>query len=184
MRCRERGMALVTVLLLLALLLVLALLLGDKVTRALRSTALTGLRDEALHAAGGGIEWARHQLAATYPASSGWATYLAGASAGERYPEAPVFSTMVGRVPVDIYVRDNPDGDDDPQHDNDLKLLVLARARPPGGAEVLVESLCGFAAADATAYRQAGGNGQRSGRVATGPDRLPTNPRNTFDLQD
>jgi type II secretory pathway pseudopilin PulG len=184
MRCRERGMALVTVLLLLALLLVLALVLGDKVTRAMRSTAATGIRDEALHAAGGGIEWARLQLAITYPTSSGWSTYLAGAPGGERYPERPVFSTVVGRIPVDIYLRDNPDDDGDPQRDNDLKLLVLARARPPGGPDVLVESLCGFTAAAATDYHQAGENGQRNGQTAVGPDQLQTAPRVTFDLQD
>lgn len=183
MRCHERGMALISVLLLLALLLVLALMLGDKVARAIRGTALTGIRDQALQAAGGGIEWARHQLAVTYPSSSGWATYLAGAPDGERYPETPALGTMVGGVPVDIYVRDNPDDDENPQHDNDLRLMVLARARPPGGPEVLVESLCGFEAGFA-GYRQVGGNGQRNGQAATGPDELQTDSGVTFHLQD
>jgi len=164
MRCRERGMALVTVLFLLALLLVLALMLSDKVFRATRSVTLAGARDQALQAAGAGIEWARHRLATTYPASSGWASYLAGAPDGERYPDTPVFSTVVGRVPVDIFLRDNPDGDADPRHDNDLKLLVLARARPINGADVLVESLCGFDADAAAGYRQGGGDARRSGQ--------------------
>jgi type II secretory pathway pseudopilin PulG len=184
MRCHERGMALITVLLLLALLLVLALMLGDKVSRAIRGTALTGLRDQALQAAGGGIEWARHRLATTYVTSSGWASYLAGAPDGENYPATPAFGTVIGSVPVDIYLRDNPDDDGDPQHDNDLKLLVLARARPPGGPEVLVESLCEFDAEFAAGYHQAGGNGQRSGQTAAGPAELRPTPGVTFHLQD
>ncbi|NJC87001.1 MAG: hypothetical protein FIB02_00470 [Desulfuromonas sp.] len=165
MRCRERGMALVTVLFLLALLLVLALMLSEKVIRATRGVALAGARDQALQAAGAGIEWARHRLAATYPASSGWANYLAGAPVGERYPDTPAFSTVVGGVAVDIYLRDNPDGDADPRRDNDLKLLVLARARPANGPDVLVESLCGFDAGTPTGYRQGGSDAWRSGQA-------------------
>lgn len=184
MRCRERGMALATVLLMLALLSVLALTLGEKVTRAIRSTALTGSRDQALHAAGGGIEWARQRLAVTYPTSSGWAVYLAGAPGGERYPETPAFSTEIGQVPVDIFLRDNPEDDGNPQRDNDLKLMVLARARPPGGPEVLIESLCGFDAGFAAGYRQAGGNSQRNGQTTAGPDDPQASPGVTFPLQD
>lgn len=184
MRCREQGMALVTVLLLVALLLVLALTFGDKVARATRSSTLTTMRDEALYAAGGGIEWARQRLAATYSSSSGWADYLAAAPEGELYAETPAFSTVIGRVPVDIYVRDNPDGDGDPRHDNDLKLLILARGRPPGGPDVLVESLCGFTAEGSADYRQVGGNGQRTGQAAPGPDDLRSVPDVTFDLQE
>lgn len=167
MRCHERGLALVTVLFLLALLLVLALMFSEKVLRATRSTSLAGARDQALQAAGAGIEWARHRLAATYATSSGWANYLVGAPAGERYPDNPAFSTVVGGVAVDIYLRDNPDGDADPRRDNDLKLLVLARARPAHGSAVLVESLCGFAAdTGAGDYRQCGGDARRSGQSA------------------
>jgi hypothetical protein len=177
-------MALITVLLMLALLLMLAMMLGDKVTRAIRSAALTGTRDQALQAAGGGIEWARHQLAVTYPTSSGWATYLAAAPGGELYPETPAFTAEIGRVPVDIFLRDNPDDGGDPQHDNDLKLMVLARARPPGGPEVLIESLCGFDAASVAGYRQAGGNGQRDGQAEADPDEPPADPTVTFPLQD
>lgn len=170
MRCRERGMALVTVIFLVAVLLVLALMLSEKVIRATRGTALAGARDQALQAAGAGIEWARHRLATTYSTSSGWATYLAGSPGGDRYPEPPAFTTMVGPVAVDIFLRDNPDGDADPRRDNDLKLLVLARARPVNGPEVLVESLCGFDADTAAGYHQGGSDARRSGQ--TGADGL------------
>ena len=164
MRCPDRGIALITVLLLLAMLLVMALMLGEKVLRATRGETLSGARDQGVQAAGAGIEWARHRLAATYPASSGWATYLAAAPGGERYPAMPAMSTSVGGVPVDIFLRDNPESDADPRHDNDLKVMVLALARPAGGAEVLVESLCGFTVEPAAGYRQAGGDAQRSGQ--------------------
>lgn len=185
MRCREAGMALVTVLLLLALLLVMALMVGDKTLRAIRGETLAGNRDQALQAAGAGIEWSRHRLATTYATSAGWSTYLAGAPDGGRYPDTPAFSTMVGSLPVDIFLRDNPDGDADPRHDNDLKLLVLARARPAGGAETLVESLCGFAAEGGSAYRQGGGDAHRSGQTdAAGTAEPWSAPVDIFHLHD
>lgn len=185
MHCRERGMALVTVLFLLALLLVLALMLSDKVIRSTRSTARAGARDQALQAAGAGIEWARHRLATTYLTSSGWAAYLAGAPAGERYPEAPAFTTVIGPVTVDIFLRDNPDGDSDPRRDNDLKLLILARARPATGPDVLVEGLCGFDVHTAADYRQGGGDARRSGQATTdGPAEPWSAPVATFHLRD
>jgi hypothetical protein len=164
MHCRERGLALVTVLFLLALLMVLALILSDKVLRGSRDAVLSAARDQALQAAGAGIEWARHRLAVSYRSSSGWATYLAAAPTGEGYPAEAAFRFDVGRVAVDIYLRDNPDGDGDPRRDNDLKIFVLARARPANGPEILVESLCGFEA-EAAAYRQEGANSRRSGET-------------------
>jgi hypothetical protein len=184
MPCRERGLALITVLFLLALLMVLALMFGEKVIRATRGEALAGARDQALQAAGAGIEWARHLLAANYRSSSGWTTYLAGAPDGERYPATPVMSTAIGPVAVDIFLRDNPDGDADPRHDNDLKLFVLARARAGDGPEVLVESLCALDPA-ATGYRQGGEDVRRSGLAPVdGPAEPWAAPMTTFQLRD
>ena len=183
MRCREHGLALVTVLFFLAILLVLALMLSDKVLRATRSTARAATRDQALQAAAAGIEWARHQLAASYRASSGWATMLAGAADGTRYPERPVFTTSVGQVTVDIFLRDNPDDDADPHRDNDLKIFVLARARIADGSDVLVESLCGFT--PEAAYRQAGEDPRHSGQAPfDGPAEPWAAPLATFQLRD
>jgi hypothetical protein len=164
MHCRECGLALVTVLYLLALLMVMALILSDKVLRATRDAALHAARDQGLQAAGAGIEWTRHQLAMTYRSSSGWSAYLAAAPAGDAYPGEPVFSVDVGRATVDIYLRDNPDGDGDQRRDNDLRLFVLARAIPAIGPEILVESLCGFDVGS-TAYRQEGADSRRSGQT-------------------
>jgi hypothetical protein len=175
-------MALVTVLFLLALLMVQALVLSDKVIRVSRGTGLAGARDQALQAAGAGIEWSRHQLAASYRATSGWAAYLAAAPDGERYPDTPALSTVVGDVPVDIFLRDNPDGDGDRRHDNDLQLYVLACARAKLGPDVRVEALCRLAA-DGGGYRQAGSDARHSGAAAAAaPDEPWLAPVSSFHL--
>lgn len=140
----ERGMALVTTLFLLALLMILALVLGDRVIRITREGAWSGAREQALYAADAGIEWARMQLAGNYATSAGWATYLASSPGDDRYPDRPAFTIMVGAITVDIFLRDNPDGDGDSRHDNDLKLFVLSRARAAVGAEAMVEALCSY----------------------------------------
>ena len=184
MLCRERGLALVTVVVLLALLMVLALTLSDKLLRATRDAALSAAREQGLQAAGAGIEWARQRLAMTYRSSAGWATYLAAATAGESYPGEAAFSIGVGRVMVDIYLRDNPDGDGDPRQDNDLMLFVLARARQANSPDVLVEGLCGLDP-DGAAHWQAGGDARRSGAVtAAGPADILSAPVQAFDLHD
>jgi hypothetical protein len=93
-------------------------------------------------------------------------------------------STAIGRVPVEIFLRDNPDGDADPRHDNDLKLFVLARARLGDGPEVLVESLCALDPASA-GYRQSGEDSRRSGQSpAEGPAEPWAAPVTSFHLRD
>jgi len=165
MRCHERGMALVTVLLLLALLLVLALVLGERVVRTTRDSACNGAREQALQAATAAVEWVRQPLVGNYLSSHGWNDYLAASGGGERYQAAPVFTLPVGGLSVELYLRDNPDGDDNPHRDNDLKLYVLARARTRLGPEAVVESLCELAGNEG-AYAQAGGSAGRTGLVA------------------
>jgi type II secretory pathway pseudopilin PulG len=184
MRCRERGLALVTVLVLLAVLLAVALIFSDKVSRATQEERQADARDQALHAATAGIELARQRLAATYRTSSGWAAYLATVPGGTRYPETPAFTVAVERLAVDIFLRDNPDGDGDPRRDNDLQLFVLARSRPAKGAEVLIECLCGFDAGPGH-YRQAGQDSRRSGQaVVDGPAEPWSAPVASFALMD
>jgi hypothetical protein len=163
---RERGIALVTVLLLLALLLVLGLVLGERVIRTNRDSACNGAREQALQAAMAAIEWVRPVLANSYPHTNHWRDYLATAGAGDRYPLEPAFRLPVGGLSVEVFLRDNPDGDDDPQRDNDLKLYVLARARTRLGPEAVVESLCGLDLADERGYAQARGAAGRAGVAA------------------
>lgn len=143
MACRERGMALVSVLVLLAVLLVMAHVLAEKSWQSLRLAAAAGERAQLFWAAQAGIEVARLRLAQDYRSSDGWQAYLA-AGTPRGYPQAPAWTCAVNGLTVEIFLRDNADGDDDLQRDNDLKLFVLARALGSQGGEALVESLCGF----------------------------------------
>jgi hypothetical protein len=156
MACNERGMALVSVILMLALLLVLAQTLCGKLWQSSRQAAAGARRDRLAWAAAAGIELARSRLANEYAASDGWRTLLAGAAAND-YPAAPCWSLTLGGATVEIFVRDNRDGDGDPQRDNDTRIFVLARARTAGGAARFIESLCGYRPAPT------GVGGRRSG---------------------
>lgn len=143
MSCNERGMALVSVVLMLAVLLVLSQVLVEKIWQSTRQTADADLREQLFWAAQSGVESARHQLAENYVGSGGWQSFLTTDNAGV-YPADPVWTTMINGQRVELYTRDNADGDSDFGRDNDLKLYVLARARGRRGGEALVESLCGF----------------------------------------
>jgi len=143
MACNERGMALISVVLLLAVLLTLSHILVEKVWQSTHRTADAVSRDQLFWAAHTGIEEARKQLAVNYASSGGWQTFLT-ADVPCVYPDSPTWTTGDNGQSVEIYLRDNPDGDGDVQKDNDLKIYVLARARGKQGAEVIIESLCGF----------------------------------------
>lgn len=143
MDCNERGVALVSVVVLLSLLLLLAHILAEKVWQSTRQGGAAASREQLRWAAQAGIEGARSQLAAGYAGSGGWQSWLAdGSPLG--YPAAPAWVSEVNGLAVEIFLRDNPDGDGDAHSDNDLKLFVLARARSSAGAEAMIESLCGF----------------------------------------
>ena len=108
MRCHERGLALVTVLLLLSMLLIIVLVLSDKVINATRGRLRAAARDQALQAAASGIEWGRHQVATSYRDSNGWANFLASAASTGRYPPAPAFQTEFGGTEqsgIDVFWR-------------------------------------------------------------------------------
>ena len=180
----EGGLALVTVLLLLALLLALALVLGERTLRTSRDAACNGAREQALQAATAAIEWARPPLAESYALNAGWSAYLTDAGAGEGYPPAPAFRVPIGGLEVELFLRDNPDGDAEPRRDNDLKLYLLARARTPLGPEVVVESLCGLTDGGAAGYAQAGGSAGRGGEAAAaGPEDLASVPATRYGVK-
>ena len=172
----ERGMALVSVVLMLSVLLTLAHILTEKVWQSTRQVADAANREQIFWAAQAGIEAARQRLTADYASSGGWQNFLT-ATTLQRYPAAPAWTTEINGVPVEIYLRDNPDGDDDVRNDNDLKVFVLARARGRRGAEAMIESLCGF---DLSA---ADGNGQQAGQSVAGTD-LSSQPVNAYGITD
>lgn len=172
MGCRERGVALVNVVVILTLLLILAHILAEKVWQSSRQAAGAVGRERAFWAAQAGIEAARHRLTSEYRSSANWQGLLANGLAG-CYAATPAWTIMSNGLPVEIFLRDNPDGDNDPRADNDLKLFVLARARGPQGEEALIESLCGLdPGAAAGGYPQSGSAGSLSGE-ASDPALLP-----------
>lgn len=159
MRCDERGMALVSVVLMLAVLLAMAQVLVEKVWQSTRQGVAADRRERLFWAAQSGLETARKSLAEGYLGTSGWQSLLTAGAARE-YPTTPAWTDVCNGHRVEVYLRDNEDGDDDLQHDNDLKIYVLVRAYAEAGGEVLLESLCGFDAAAGA------GGGSRSGDTA------------------
>jgi type II secretory pathway pseudopilin PulG len=143
MACSKRGMALVSVLLLLTVLLALAHILAEKVWQSTRQVAEAASRAQLFWAAQAGIEAARRQLAVGYASSGGWRDFLARGD-GRNYPLEPAWVSVIDGLQVEIYLRDNPDGDGDVRSDNDLKIYVLARAQSAQEGEALIECLCGF----------------------------------------
>ncbi len=138
-----RGMALVSVLLILTVLLTLAQILAEKVWQSSRQVADAASRAQLFWAAQAGVEAARRQLAAGYAGSAGWRNFLASGISGS-YPPTPAWVNDIHGLSVEIFLRDNPDGDDDVRSDNDLKIFVLARTRGAREGEVMIECLCGF----------------------------------------
>lgn len=143
MFCNDRGMALVSVVLLLAVLLTLAHILAEKIWQSTHQDNAAARREQLFWATQAGIETARRQLAASYAGSSGWQSFLT-ADTPRSYPASPAWVTEIDGQPVEIYLRDNQDGDGNVQRDNDLKVFVLARAQGSRGAANMIECLCGF----------------------------------------
>jgi hypothetical protein len=173
MACNERGMALVNVVLMLSVLLAMASVLAEKVWQSTRQTADANHREQVFWAAQSGIEAARQKLSADYAGSGGWQTFLAVGTA-RSYPTISAWVTEINGIEVEIYLRDNPDGDGDVRRDNDLKLFVLARAKGRAGVEAMVESLCGFVA-------PVNGENERSGLSA---NELADQPVATYGIAD
>lgn len=143
MACNQRGMTLVSVILILAVLLTLAHTLAQKIWQSTRQAGAADRRAQLYWAAQAGIEIARQRLADSYTDSRGWQSHLQLGTA-RAYPETPTWTARVNDISVAIFLRDNSDGDGDPRSDNDLKIFVLARAGGAEGGEAMVESLCRF----------------------------------------
>jgi len=145
MRCDDKGMALVSVVLMLAALLAMAQVLVEKIWQSTQQGVAADRREFLFWAAQSGLESARKRLAEGYLDSSGWQTLLTAAHARD-YPESPAWVDHLNGQRVEVFLRDNEDGDDDFRHDNDLKIYVLLHAVGDVGGEALIESLCGFEA--------------------------------------
>jgi hypothetical protein len=177
MAFNHRGMALVSVVLALAVLLTLAHILAEKIWHSTRLAGAADRREQLFWATQAGIETARQKLASSYTESQGWRNYLTPGTA-PAYPETPAWTSLVNGITVEIFLRDNPDGDDDPRIDNDLKVFVLARAKNPQGIEAMVESLCGF---DQSIAAGTTGTGPAARNILAD---LSTQPVSNYDIAD
>ena len=177
MVCNQRGMALVSVLLVLAVLLTLGHILAEKIWHSTRQASAADRQAQLFWATQAGVETARQRLASSYAESRGWRTYLNPGTA-PAYPETPTWICTVNGISVEIFLRDNHDGDDDSRIDNDLKIYVLSRATGPNGTAVMLESLCGF-------DRPIAAGTSASGQVVEIiPVDLSAQPFNSYDIAD
>jgi hypothetical protein len=159
-------MALVTIIVVLALLMVLAMILTEKVWQSTRNTALSAKQERAFWAAQAGLEWSRLKLANDYSHSNQWQTYLGTPAAIGSYPSQPALQTTIDGLVVDLFVRDNPEADNNANLDSDLQLFVLARARFDNGPETLIEGRCGFDSNRmASSYKQLGQNARKNSQA-------------------
>jgi hypothetical protein len=177
MAFNQRGIALVSVILVLAVLLTLAHILAEKIWHSTRQAGAAVSQAQLFWATQSGIETARQKLASSYADSQGWRNYLTPGTA-PAYPETPAWTSMVNGITVEIFLRDNPDGDDDPRIDNDLKVFVLARGTNPQGIEAMVESLCGF---DQSIAAGTTGTGPATGNILGD---LSAQPVSNYDIAD
>jgi Tfp pilus assembly protein PilX len=177
MACNQRGMVLVSVLLILAVLLTLAHILAEKIWHSTRQAGAADGRAQLFWATQSGIETARQSLASSYAESRGWRTYLNPGTA-PAYPDTPTWICTVNGISVEIFLRDNHDGDDDSRIDNDLKIFVLSRATGPDGTAAMLESLCGFDPPIA------GGTSASGQAAAIVPVDLSAQPVNSYDIAD
>ncbi|MDT8441676.1 MAG: hypothetical protein RQ723_08440 [Desulfuromonadales bacterium] len=141
MAVRQGGMALVSVVLLLATLMLLALTLTEKVATSSRILAREQLRQRSYWAASAAVEWARPQLASAFRDHGDWRQLLPPDEDG--YAAEPVWTIAIDDLPVDLYLRDSSGEDDAAGTERDLQLLLLARTGRTG-AELLLECRCGF----------------------------------------
>ncbi|MCF6179802.1 MAG: hypothetical protein L3J63_10505 [Geopsychrobacter sp.] len=136
----NRGIALISVLLITAVMLIISSLLAHKVIQSTRMSAQQGLKKKSHYAAATGVEEARRQLALGYHSASAWGNILSAGTA-RAYPLTPTFTTTVDNLAVRIFVRDNNDGDGDYTRDNDLRVYVLSEAQGPDNTRTMVEAL-------------------------------------------
>lgn len=148
MLCRERGMALINVVVMLAILLALSHILCEKIWQSARQATAASAREQVFWAAQAGIEDARDRLASAYIDSALWSNFLVSETP-LTYPATPAWETSLNGINIAVFLRDNEDGDGNHRRDNDLKIYILGRARGAGGAEVCIECLAGFVPASA-----------------------------------
>ncbi len=168
MHLNERGIALVTVIVMAAVLMVVGSLVAYKVMNSSRGAAVEGSKTKAYYAANAGIEWARRELSLRYSNTGKWNDLLSESPEEGRYPANPQLKPPGGidSIPVRIYIRDNID-DNDYKTDNDLWLFVLSEAEARDGSKTIVEAQC-FLGTSGAYGLQAGDGAEKGGTTKSG----------------
>lgn len=152
----EKGIALVMVIMMTAVVMMIVSLVGFKVLRSTKGSAIEGLKTKTYEAANSGLENARVYLSDNYISQNNWQYVLdpdtaPGYSGSPTNPQADLYqhSTLlepagfVTDPPMDIkvYVKDNNDGDDNYGIDTDQLIMVNVEATAPDGrTTTLVEA--------------------------------------------
>ncbi len=166
----ERGIALLTVLMMTAIMMVIVSLVGYKVLRSTRGTVTEGLKTKAYYAASAGVDSARLQLSDQYIASDYWQNILDPdpaniTPAADLYMRSttlePAGFTTSPPLTLQVFIKDNNDGDSDYGIDTDQLVMVNVEAvAPDGRTSSMVEARLLYDDSD-SGYSQLGGSAGR-----------------------
>jgi hypothetical protein len=152
----ERGIALLTVIMMTAIMMVIVSLVAYKVLRSTRGSATEGLKTKTYYAASAGIDSARLELSEEYIASDYWKNILdpdtaPGYTGAATNPAADLYMRTTDLEPgnftanppltVRVYIKDNNDGDGNYGIDSDQLVMVNVEASEPNsGTTTMVEA--------------------------------------------
>lgn len=166
----ERGIALLTVLMMTAIMMVIVSLVGYKVLRSTRGTATEGLKTKAYYAASAGVDSARLQLSEQYITSDYWQNILDPdpaniTPAADLYMRSttlePAGFTTSPPLTLQVFIKDNNDGDSDYGIDTDQLVMVNVEAvAPDGRTSSMVEARLLYDDSN-SGYSQLGGSAGR-----------------------
>lgn len=151
----ERGIALVTVIFMTAVIMAIVSLVGYKVLRSIRGSAAEGVKTKTYYAANAGLDSARIYLSDNYISKNYW-NYILDPDAEPGYSGAatepsedlymhnsdlePAGFTTDPPITVQVFVKDNNDGDNDYGIDTDQLVMVNVEARAVDGSSTMVEA--------------------------------------------
>lgn len=181
----DRGVALVTVIMMTACIMAIVTLVAYKVLRSTTNSTSVRSKAVAYQGANAGLENARMVLNDNYKASQFWQYYLDpdsdpnyNGAATDPDANPDLFLEVPGLVPANftndpnlnlsVYVRDNNDGDGTNAVDTDQMILVNVRATRSDGAVAMVESRLLYDDSEESYSQSGGGPGKEHRRDATG----------------
>jgi len=196
----ERGLALVSVILMTAVIMVIVSIVTYKVIRSTSASGTVGLKSKTYYAANGGLENARVELDAQYESSSYWQDFLdpdtaPGYTGPATNPQPDLYLAVDNLLPagfatvppinLQILIKDNNDGDDNYAVDTDQLVMVNVQAQRAGDdTQTMVETRLLFDDSRDSYSQLGGGPGREHFRNVSGisdPTTLNANTE-TLDL--